>query len=66
MENNKERQLSESEKVQRQDLNPGSLAVSDEQQRKQNREPGQQHQQAPVGNEKNTEDTQGTQAGMGE
>jgi hypothetical protein len=66
MENNKERQLSESEQLQRQDPNPGSLAVSDEQQRQQGRESGQQYQHAPVGNEKDSEDTQGAQAGMGE
>ena len=66
MENNKDRKLSESEQLQRQDPNPDSLAVSDEQQRQQGRESDQRSKKTAVGNEKDKKDTQGAQAGMGE
>ncbi|HYC29811.1 MAG TPA: hypothetical protein VEB42_13355 [Chitinophagaceae bacterium] len=63
---NDQSQRSESEELQRQDPNPGSLAVSDEQQRTKGREPGNEQQQMPTGNEQNSQDTQGTVAGVGE
>ncbi len=65
MEDNRESE-SESQQAQRQNVNPEQLAVSDEQQRTTAREPQQEQQQLPTGNEQNSQDTQGTLAGVGE
>lgn len=66
MENNNQSQRSESQEVQQQNVNPDKLSVSDEEQRTTSRESGDQQQQIPVGNEKNSKDTHGAQAGVGE
>ena len=57
---------SESEKLQQQNPNPERLDISDEKQRTTNRDSRQDQQQMPVGNEQNSQDTQGTIAGVGE
>jgi hypothetical protein len=66
MENNRNQQQSESQQAQQQNVNPDRLAVSDEEQRTTGRESEDEPQQLPVGNEQNSQETEGTQAGMGE
>jgi hypothetical protein len=67
MDNNKNQQRSESQEVQQQNVNPDRLSASDEQQRTTARDrKEEQQQQTPVGNEQNSQDTQGAQAGVGE
>ena len=66
MENNKQSQRSETQKAQQQDVNPDRLSASDEQQRTTARDRKEEQQQMPVGNEQNSKNTEGSQAGVGE
>lgn len=66
MENNKQSQRSETQKAQQQDVNPDRLSASDEQQRTTARDSKEEQQQMPVGNEQNSKNTEGAQAGVGE
>lgn len=53
---------SETERAQQENPNPGSMSATAEKQRTSDEEP----QQMPTGNEQNSQDTQGTVAGVGE
>lgn len=65
MENNRQ-QPSESEQLQEQNNNPEKLSITDEEQRTKGRDADGGKQKTPVGNEKNKQDTDGAQAGVGE
>ena len=56
-------QYDQNRSTQEQKNNPEKLAVNDEAQRK---DSGERPKETPVGNERDTPETSGTQAGMGE